>query len=320
MSTSNLLTIKGGFWRLLLVVFLYLSACLLPLAGLFFVLTLPTFMFLISVFNGWAKTMNAFFTAIVAIFAILSFTHTFFPLLVPAAAGLSGMVMARSLKLNPSIEALVLFPSLVCLAAITAFFVLIGIELEMNIIEVVKKYVSEAVDLNIGFYARLPLKPEEIKAIQDSKDGIIDFLARLFPAICTISVLSVIWLNVLLIRRILGKKTVKPYVFSGLSQWKTPPWLVWVFIAAAAMIMLSHTYLRFAGINIFLVVSFLYLLQGLAIVSFFFQSKNISMFFRVIIYFLIAVQQLLMVAIALVGLFDLWVDFRKYFRKDQATG
>jgi uncharacterized protein YybS (DUF2232 family) len=320
LSTSNLLTIKGGFWRLLLIVVLYLAACLLPFAGMLFVLTLPALMFLLSFYNGWVKTMNALFVAIVAIFAILSFTHTYFPLIVPAAVGFSGMVMARSIRLNQPVEALILLPSLICLTAIAAFFVLSGIQLEMNVVEVVKKYLADAVDLNISFYARLPLKPEEIKAIQDSRDGVIELLARIFPAICTISVLSVIWLNMLLAGKILGKKSITPPVFLGLSQWRTPVWLVWVFIAAGVMMVFSHTHLRFAGINIFLITAFFYLLQGLAIISFFFQSKNVSMFFRVIIYFLIAVQQLLMIAVAAVGLFDLWVDFRKFFRKDQATG
>ncbi|NLN39464.1 MAG: DUF2232 domain-containing protein [Smithella sp.] len=319
MSTSNLLTIQGGFWRLLLIVFLYLAACLLPFAGLLFLMTLPALMFLLSIANGWAKTMNAFFAAVAVIFVILSLTHTFSPLLAPAVAGLAGIVMARSAKPATSIETVIFLPSLVCLAAIAAFFVLSGIELSMNPVQAVKKYLGEAVDLNIGLYSRLPLKPEEIKAIQDSKGAIIELFLRIFPAICIVSVLSVIWINILLAGKILQKYAIELAAFSELSEWKTPAWLIWVFIAAGGMIALPHTFVRFAGVNFFLVTAFLYLLQGLAIVSFFFQSRNISMFFRIIVYFLIALQQLLMIAVATVGLFDLWFDFRKYFRKDHAT-
>jgi hypothetical protein len=43
------------------------------------------------------------------------------------------------------------------------------------------------------------------------------------------------------------------------------------------------------------------------------------MFFRFLAYFLIAIQQMLMIAIAAVGFFNLWIDFRKYFRKDRTT-
>ncbi len=76
---------------------------------------------------------------------------------------------------------------------------------------------------------------------------------------------------------------------------------------------------NFFSWNIFLVICFIYLLQGLAIVSFFFQIKNVPNFFRFLFYFLIAVQQILMIPIAAIGLFDIWVDFRKFFQKDQTT-
>jgi len=42
-------------------------------------------------------------------------------------------------------------------------------------------------------------------------------------------------------------------------------------------------------------------------------------FFRYLYYFLIAVQQILMIPIALIGLFDIWFDFRKFNSKKQAT-
>jgi len=79
---------------------------------------------------------------------------------------------------------------------------------------------------------------------------------------------------------------------------------------------MPHKSLNFIGINIFLAVCFVYLLQGLAIVSFLFQSKNVPLFFRTIFYFLIAVQQILVIPIAAIGLFNTWFDFRKYFQKD----
>jgi len=73
------------------------------------------------------------------------------------------------------------------------------------------------------------------------------------------------------------------------------------------------------GVNVFLTAAFVYFLQGLSIVSFFFQNKDISLFFRWLFYFLIAIQQMLMIAIAAVGFLDLWIDFRKFFRKTQTT-
>jgi uncharacterized protein YybS (DUF2232 family) len=183
----------------------------------------------------------------------------------------------------------------------------------------VEKYITEAVELNINLYGRLPIAAEEISAIQDSKDTIIYVFARIFPALCVIAISGTVWINVLAGHKRLTKSGILLPGLSGLSEWKAPSWLVWVFIAAGGLSFLPHTQISFVGINFFLITAFLYLLQGLAIVSFFFQNKNISIFFRILIYFLIAVQQILMIAIAAVGFFDLWIDFRKYFRKDPTT-
>ncbi len=119
--------------------------------------------------------------------------------------------------------------------------------------------------------------------------------------------------------RILFKTGIILPQLSALCEWRAPGWLVWFFIAGGALSLLAQTNIRLWGLNVFLVVSAIYLLQGLAIVSFFFQHKNIPFFFRWLGYFLIAIQQILMIAIAAIGLFDIWVDFRKYFRKDQST-
>jgi hypothetical protein len=80
-----------------------------------------------------------------------------------------------------------------------------------------------------------------------------------------------------------------------------------------------HKDINIFGLNIFLVTCFIYLLQGLAIVSFLFQSRKVHLFLRYIFYFFIAVQQMLMIPIIAIGLFDIWIDFRKYFQKDQTT-
>jgi uncharacterized protein YybS (DUF2232 family) len=165
----------------------------------------------------------------------------------------------------------------------------------------------------------LPLKPEEIKSITDSKPSVILLFTRIFHALCVIAVLFTIWINALMGNKLLRKPGAILPNFSALSEWRAPNWLVWIFIAGGGLSFVPHTPISYLGINIFLIASFIYLLQGLAIVSFFFQSKKISIFFRWLFYFLIAIQQILMIAIAAIGFFDIWIDFRKYFRNDQAT-
>jgi uncharacterized protein YybS (DUF2232 family) len=104
-----------------------------------------------------------------------------------------------------------------------------------------------------------------------------------------------------------------------LASWKTPDFFIWFFIISGGLNFIPNGNVKFLALNSFLIICFIYLLQGFAIVSFIFQSKNVPSIFRFLFYFFIAVQQFLMIPIATVGLFDIWVDFRKFFRKDEKT-
>jgi len=315
----NLLPFHSPFLRLLTVVTFFLAASLIPFIGLFFLMTLPLVLYVLFFLNDPGKTLVAFLAGLCFIAVILSMMHAVLPAFALAAMGLAGMLMAwTARKIIPS-KGLCFYPLCSSWAQLLFISFTTVLQLSMSPWQLVEKQMREAIELNMQLYSRLPLNPEEIQAIQDSKPAVIALFTRIFPALCVIAALFTVWINLIAGGGILRKHGVVLPELSALSEWNAPPWLVWIFIAAGAMSVLPQTYIRFPGINIFLVVSFIYLLQGLAIVSFFFQNKNISMFFRFLAYFLIAIQQMLMIAIAAVGFFNLWIDFRKYFRKDRTT-
>ena len=76
---------------------------------------------------------------------------------------------------------------------------------------------------------------------------------------------------------------------------------------------------KIIGLNTLIVLLFLYLLQGLSIVQFFFRKKNIPRYLRALFYALIVLYQYLLVFISAIGLFDIWVDFRKMNRPAKDT-
>lgn len=298
---------------------IFLAASLIPVIGVFFLVLLPLVLFVLCFLNDQKKTMTAFLISLGAFMIVLSLLGAVLPVLALGTMGLAGILMAQCARQNYSVEAIILLPSSLIIGMIVLFFVYAGMNASMSSWALVEKYITEAVELNINLYGRLPIADEEISAIRDSKDMIIQVFTRIFPALCVIAVSGTVWINVLAGHKWLVKSGVLIPGLSDLSEWRAPSWLVWIFIAAGGLSFLPHTQISFMGINFFLIATFIYLLQGLAIVSFFFQNRNISIFFRILVYFLIAVQQILMIAIAAVGFFDLWIDFRKYFRKDRTT-
>ena len=64
------------------------------------------------------------------------------------------------------------------------------------------------------------------------------------------------------------------------------------------------------ALNGLIVLMMIYFFQGIAIVSFFFEKKQVPRFARVMLYALLVLQEVLLVVIA-IGFIDVWANFRK---------
>lgn len=183
--------------------------------------------------------------------------------------------------------------------------------------QIVQKFVASMIDTNIKLYSQLPLTKEDVDLIKDNQQNITIAFTQIFPSLIVITAVFIVWMNVLLGKNILIKAGIPRPNITVLTSWKAPDFLIWIFIISGGLNFVPHDNINFLALNLFLVICFIYLLQGFAIISFIFQNKNVPLFFRFLFYFFIAIQQFLMIPIATAGLFDTWIDFRKFFRKDQ---
>jgi len=233
--------------------------------------------------------------------------------------GMAGLLIAQIAAQNGSVEKIIIYPAIFIIASICFYFIYSGFVLSVSPWQFVVKYIAATIEENIKLYSQLPLKTEDINYIKDNEKNIINGFTQIFPSLIIITSTLIIWANFLLGKRILGKAGITWPKFTELTRWKSPELIIWIFIISGGLFFVPNKDINFFSLNIFLVTCFIYLLQGLAIVSFFFQNKNVPLFFRYLFYFFIAVQQILMIPIIAVGLFDIWIDFRKYFQKDQTT-
>jgi uncharacterized protein YybS (DUF2232 family) len=142
-------------------------------------------------------------------------------------------------------------------------------------------------------------------------EGILYFVLRIIPAIVIVTTLFVVWSNLLLARFLLRSKQLFCPDFGRLNQWKAPEPLIWVAIASGGLLFFGHPGIKMLGINGLIVIMMIYFFQGIAIVSFYFEKKQFPKVLRVLLYGLIAVQQLLLLVVIAVGFFDMWIDFRR---------
>ncbi|MDP2725830.1 MAG: DUF2232 domain-containing protein, partial [Syntrophales bacterium] len=224
---------------------------------------------------------------------------------------LLGIIMAEAMKRGYSIEKTV-WSSVLAISILGALYVLYQSILQGEAPwRLIQLYAERRIRASIDFYTYLNISSETLKPIKENIAGIAAFIAGISPAIAVVSLTFVVWVN-LLIGRAVFQKYGLPYPdFGNLSYWKPPEKMVWYLIAAGVMLLLPDSRTEFIGWNILIVILYVYLLAGLAIVSFFLKKSAISAVFRYPIYFLIFAQQIVTMSVVAAGIFDLWVDFRK---------
>ncbi len=135
-----------------------------------------------------------------------------------------------------------------------------------------------------------------------------NLLIQVLPALALINIALVAWVNILVVQR-LGNIWGWPDLGDPLSQWASPEWLVFFLVAAGFALLAPLLWVRQVGLNLLLVMGFVYFCQGLAVISALLQRYQLPWVLRGIVYVL-AFMNPLMLVVMILGLTDLWLDFR----------
>ena len=166
-------------------------------------------------------------------------------------------------------------------------------------------------------YNQGQLKPEQVAQLKNFGSTLIK---NIYPSFVVVGTGFIVWLNVVVSKPLFRMKGVKYPDLGPADMWRAPEYLVWGLIAAGFLMLLSKSDLDFAATNALIIISVIYIFHGLSIVLFFFKKYNVPALTRYVIYLIIILQQLSMVILALMGLFDQWIDFRKIHAKAPKTG
>lgn len=92
-------------------------------------------------------------------------------------------------------------------------------------------------------------------------------------------------------------------------SWKAPEPLVWGLIVSGFVFFIADGLLKQIGLNLLIVLLLVYYVQGLAVITCLFERRQFPMFLRVMGYGMTIILGPL--PFAGIGIFDLWIDFRK---------
>jgi uncharacterized protein YybS (DUF2232 family) len=224
---------------------------------------------------------------------------------------LLGYLLSEFFELNMTVEKTILYASGGSLLAGFIGLLLYSNLSGMNLYALVSSHVATNIEMFLASYKSMGVSEESIDNLRNSLDKIQYVFIRILPAMAIASSLFVTWSNLLIARPILKLKGLYIPDFGALNLWKAPDQLIWLLIGCGLLILMPASSIKIIGLNGLLVILTIYFFQGIAVVSFFFQKKRFPRALRLVFYFLIAVQQIFLLFIIGLGLFDMWINFRK---------
>ncbi len=234
--------------------------------------------------------------------------------LVAVEFGLVGMGLSFIFRMRMSAGLTVLAGTVLMVAVGLAFLLVLAGAKGMGFVEMVEQYMLNHLEATLKIYGAGG-QVKGAAGLTDVHRAVIEGIMKVFPALAVIGASFSVWLNVVVSRYVLRRAGLPAPDLGPLEQWRAPDNLVWLLIVSGFSLFLFSGGLKYLAINVFMVVSVVYLYQGVSIVSFFLKKYNVPGWLRPLVYFFLFVQQVITVAVALGGLFDQWLDFRRIHKR-----
>ncbi len=269
---------------------------------------LPILYYYTKLGRSWGSLMFAIslgsFVVLLRAFGAVADLPLFFLL------GMTGIFMAEMFKCEASIEKTILYPAVFLLAAGASFVWIAAAMAGSAFLPLIQAYIEQTIRETNQLYSQMGLSPEQMQIGGDLAKAILLIL----PSLITMMAAQVVWINVLAAREVFRRNALPFPDLGDLSRWKANERIVWLLIASGVAILMPITPLQAVGWNLLILSLLVYVMQGLSIVSFYLKWYKIPRFLRFLTYVVILIYQFVLIAVAAIGLFDLWLDFRRFAR------
>jgi uncharacterized protein YybS (DUF2232 family) len=211
----------------------------------------------------------------------------------------TGKKGARSIAISVGINVVLI----VMLAG--SFWVIQGVNPHDQIVKGIQASITQTGIL----YEKAGVTGEELKMLQQAMLQAGALIGRIYPSLIVVTIAIIAGLNLSLLKRTFVRLTEPPEV-GEFSRFKNPEQLVWLLIAAGFSMLMQNQLVTTTALNLLIVTLSLYFVQGMAIIVNLFKKIKVPRFARGLFYVVLAVQPYLAGAVAALGIFDIWGDFR----------
>lgn len=237
-------------------------------------------------------------------------------------AGGVGFLMFTLLKSNKSGWKIIGLTTLIALLLNALLFIILLAIKDIDFPARAQMIITQATEKIIEFSKSRGAGEKEIVQLQEFSRQMHWLLLSLWPALTISSVWICIYFvynSTVYLLKYFGFTLEKRLFF---SRWRCPEWLVWVLIISSGILVGRQNLQFFSSqplyifiLNVFILISYIYFLQGLSVTAFFFQVTKVKPVMRVIFYTLLLLQGIFWLVLALVGLLDQWVNWRRFAKQ-----
>lgn len=288
---------------------IFTASTYLPIIGFFFSLFIPLPILFYRSKLGRTTGIIVYILSIIIMIVMtgsISLDIFFFAELL-----LLGFVLSELFEMRLSIDKTI---SYACASVLITVIVILFFYSNLSntgIYTLASEYISRNLELTMAMYESLGVPEESIHVISNSMEKIHYVLILIIPAMLISLTLFVSWTSLLIAKPLLKAKNIFFPDFDSLKLWKAPEFMVWLFIGCGVMLILPDNSFKILGLNGLIILLTIYFFQGIAIVSFYFEKKNVPRIFRIFLYSVLALQQLVLLSVIGLGFFDMWLNFRK---------
>ncbi len=228
--------------------------------------------------------------------------------------GIGSLLLPFFLRQRIPWDRAVLYATLGSAVATAAMILLTVMANGVSIQTLIDQMIQAEVDQAMQIYRDSDFSDSQLQNMQQVIDGMAEFIGHSFYGLYLTSLLAIQTFSLLLLQCFKGKS----YQISGapFAQWRLPSRLIWILIGSGFLLLLPVEAVELAGRNLLVVLLPLYFLQGMAVANSFLQKKPYPPLVKGLIYLLLLILNPLPIMITCVGVFDLWIDFRRPRQKN----
>ena len=309
MKLTDVLGCAGG------AAFLLFASTFIPFVGPFMSLVTPLLFLFYGTKLGLDQGVKVSALSILAVGALANLAGQPQLLVFCIEFAVLGIALAVLFKSKLSFGRTIFFAVATMVLLGVGFLFFLGLTRNVGPSEVLLGYLRSQIDGTVAIYKETGISQESAAELEAYARALMATVSRIYPSLMIIGVGFAVWLNVLMARPLFRLARLEYPDFSHMDRWRAPDRLVWGLIASGFALFLTEGGIQSCAVNALIIIMVVYFFHGLSICLYFLNKYRVPPLIRLGVYFLIIIQQLFLVVLALAGLFDQWVDFRRIQRR-----